>query len=146
MLGDAAFESLHELMEHRKSVTRALSAAIARYKELYGGGAVLGDMGGTAGAGAGGSASSSMPVYGTTVTITSSSQKLLAKLQRKDAKKQGSKGKSDAEVEVEWLMQAGMRALMDIEAPPAAAANTILLAGGVELRIGSGEGQAGGAA
>lgn len=30
---------------------------------------------------------------------------------------------------------------MDIEAPPASAANTIVLAGGVELRIGTGEGR-----
>ncbi len=37
--------------------------------------------------------------------------------------------------------QAGYQALMDIEAPPASAANTIVLAGGVELRIGTGEGR-----
>ncbi|PNG99612.1 Activating signal cointegrator 1 complex subunit 3, partial [Tetrabaena socialis] len=40
--------------------------------------------------------------------------------------------------------QAGYQALVDIEAPPSAIANTIVLAGGVELRIGSGQGKAGG--
>ena len=55
---------------------------------------------------------------------------------------QGSK-KSDAEVEVEWLMRAGYKALMDVEKPPPEKANTIVLAGGYELKIGSGVGAGG---
>ncbi|GIL81339.1 hypothetical protein Vretifemale_10405, partial [Volvox reticuliferus] len=139
LLGDAAFDGLNELMENRKAISRALTAAIARYKELQGGPALAG-QGGAGGAGG----SPAMPSYAPGVTVNSTSQKLLAKLQRKDAKK-GAR-KSDAEVEVEWLMQAGYQALMDIESPPVAVANTITLANGVELRIGTGEGRQGGAA
>ncbi len=242
----------------RRAVAKALSAAIAKYREQHQAHAdsLLGASGG---------GNPAMPSYGPSVTINSTSQKLLAKLQRKDAKKasdaraldccsclgkrptavcsrreavvsapavltwcahvgpQGAK-KTDAEVEVEYLLQvtdliavncmhlscllsccaparglswswprlphwpqqqaacskdtrmmkdthdthdtdtdthderythaaqphapharcrqAGYPALMAIEAPPASVGNTIMLAGGVELRIGTGEGPA----
>ena len=68
---------------------RALQAAIGRYMDVHGGAPVLAGLGlgpgdGAAGGGGGGG---SMPVYGPGVTINSTSQKLLAKLARKDAKK-----------------------------------------------------------
>ncbi|GLC43291.1 hypothetical protein PLESTM_001454600 [Pleodorina starrii] len=94
LLGDAAFDGLNELMENRKSIGRFLSAAIARYKELYGGPPVLAGLGaGGGGPGGGGGGGPAMPSYAPGVTVNSTSQKLLAKLQRKDAKKARDRGR-----------------------------------------------------
>ncbi|KAK9814715.1 hypothetical protein WJX72_010327 [[Myrmecia] bisecta] len=121
LLGDTAFESIQELLEHRKDLTANLRAQISAQRE-----AEAGDK-------------SNMPTYGTTVSITSGSQRLLDKLDRKD-KRKSAKGKSGLDPDLDWLSVNGIDVLVEAELmrETQASASSLIFNDGMEFKIGDG--------
>jgi hypothetical protein len=76
--GDGVLLSLN-----RKSLATSLRAQVAAQRDAEAGEKVA------------------MPIYGTTVTITSTSQKVLEKLERKD-KRRVARGKPGADPDLDW--------------------------------------------
>lgn len=79
LLGAEAFEAVGQLMEQRRALGEALGVAIGKVRDELA-------------AEEAADAPAAMPSYGTGVTITSGSQKLLAKLERKDRRRGGGAG------------------------------------------------------
>ncbi|KAL0039926.1 hypothetical protein WJX77_011783 [Trebouxia sp. C0004] len=121
LLGDGSFDAIQQLLEHRQALATNLRRQIQAFRAED-----IGDK-------------SAMPSYGTVVSVTSNSQKMLEKLERKD-KRRGAKGKAMGDPDLEWLASYGFDVLVEAEVEKATAHQTITLATGTEFRIGQGDG------
>lgn len=107
LLGDAAFEAVGQLLERRADLFDAVRLALAKLAGP--------DFQGTEQEGHG-----AMPSYAPGVTVTSSSQKLMAKLERKQQRRgQAAGGRAtpgaDLDAELELLQGLGWPALLEAE-------------------------------
>ncbi|KAL3133984.1 hypothetical protein ABBQ32_008424 [Trebouxia sp. C0010 RCD-2024] len=123
LLGDGSFDAIQQLLEHRQALGANLRRQIQAFRQEE-----TGDK-------------SAMPSYGTVVSVTSNSQKMLEKLERKD-KRRGVKGKAMGDPDLDWLASYGFQVLVEAEVEKATAHQTITLGTGTEFRIGQGEGSA----
>ncbi|GAX76248.1 hypothetical protein CEUSTIGMA_g3692.t1 [Chlamydomonas eustigma] len=129
ILGDHAFEDVMMLMEQKRSLKSSLLIALAKLKEEM----ALDEQDEDQAA--------KMPVYGTGVTVTSTSRKIMAKLQRKEQRK-GQKGGRNpfgaigVDGDMDLLQTLGFEGLLETEKDKSA---NLVLGNGMEFKIG-GEG------
>jgi len=145
LLGPAFFEYSGELLESRASLSSNIRKLIGELRQ--------GDITSTAGT-AGGGGSKGGATYGTAVTVTSKSAKIIEKVERKAERRNKLKaaaarvGSGDnsntcvgVDADIDWLGMHGLTPLIEEELEKEADAHRIRLADGTEIRLGTAEGR-----
>ncbi|KAL4422681.1 hypothetical protein ABPG75_008878 [Micractinium tetrahymenae] len=127
LLGDSVFEHVEDLLQQRASLAANVRRLVAGFREAE----------------AADKAAAAMPSYGSTVTVMSSSQKLLSKLERKAQRRAGKAGggggqAEPGDVDADWISAYGLQPLVEEEVERETAHMRLRLGDGVEFRIGEG--------
>ncbi|KAK9785880.1 hypothetical protein WJX73_006814 [Symbiochloris irregularis] len=134
LLGDGAFDAIQQLLAVRKALLAGLQQQIGAMLKAEG----PADQ-------------TAMPTYGTAVSVTSGSQKLMEKLERKDKRKAAgrgakagaaaSRGAASTSVgpELDWLLDNGLGPLLEAEAASktGGARGGVMNIGGLDFKIAS---------
>ncbi|CAK0786311.1 hypothetical protein CVIRNUC_009524 [Coccomyxa viridis] len=96
LFGEAAIEHIQKLLERRSDLARTLRQQVQQQAEQEA------------------AEKPNMPSYGTVVSVTTESQKVLSKLERKD-KRRAVKGRAGTDAELEWLTLNGLDSLVEAE-------------------------------
>ncbi|GAB4820015.1 hypothetical protein N2152v2_007061 [Parachlorella kessleri] len=128
LLGEQVFEHIGELLECRGSLAANIRRQVGTLREEE----------------AAERSAAAMPSYGTTVSVTSQSQKLISKLERKAERRRarqvlgGEGAGAGGDPDLDWLALNGLGVLMEEEAEKETAHMRLRLGDGVEFRLGDG--------